>query len=108
VDVIRAIPSVWDETVVLSGSKIGDLAVMARRRGGRWFVGILNGGPERAYSLDLGFLGEGAYACTELADDPLRPDALVRTEKNVARSWHLDVRMNAGGGYVAMFEPLTP
>jgi alpha-glucosidase len=106
VDVVEAIPSVWDETLVLPDSRIGDLAAMARRRGDTWFVGIINGGSQRDYALDLSFLNPGAYESVELADDPERPDALVRTERNVARPWRLDVRMNAGGGYVAMLKPV--
>ena len=106
VDVIEAIPSVWDETLVLPGSRIGDLAAMARRRGDTWFVGIINGGSQRDYGLDLSFLNPGAYESVELADDPERPDALVRTERHVGKPWRLEVRMNAGGGYVAMLKPV--
>ncbi len=105
-DVIKAIPSVWDETRVLSGSEIGDLAVMARRKGDTWFVGIINGGPARSYSLNLAFLGEGSYAATQLADDATRPDKLVRTETTVQASTSLAVQMNAGGGFVAMLTPM--
>jgi alpha-glucosidase len=105
VDVLKAIPSVWDETLVLPGSKIGDLAVMARRRGATWFVGIINGGPRRSYKLDLSFLGDGSYSCVRLTDNPDRPDDLVRTEMNVSRDLSVDVPLNAGGGFVAMLKP---
>ena len=43
VDLIKSIPSVWDETRVLPPSAIGEAAVFARRSGERWFVGALNG-----------------------------------------------------------------
>ena len=105
VDVFKAIPSVWDETRVLAGSAIGDLAVLARRRGDVWFVGIINGGAQRPYELNLSFLGNGRYAAVLLADNPARPDSLVRTETVVQSSSSLPVRMNAGGGFVAMFAP---
>jgi alpha-glucosidase len=103
VDVFKAIPSVWDETRVLAGSAIGDLAVMARRQGDTWFVGIINGGSQRSYELNLSFLSGRAYAAVQLADDPDRPDNLVRTETTVQASSSLSVEMNAGGGFVAMF-----
>jgi alpha-glucosidase len=102
VDVIKAIPSVWDQTRVLPGSKIGDLAVMARRRGDRWFVGIINGADKRSYRLDLSFLGEGSYQAVLLNDNPERPDALVRSELTVGAGDRIDVDMNKGGGFVAM------
>ncbi|UCD51476.1 MAG: glycoside hydrolase family 97 C-terminal domain-containing protein, partial [Phycisphaerales bacterium] len=105
VDLFKAIPSVWDETRVLAGRAIGDLAVMARRRGDVWFVGIINGGPQRSYELNLSFLGRGPYASVQLADDPARPDSLVRTEGAVQASTSLSIKMNAGGGFVGMFSP---
>jgi hypothetical protein len=104
VDVMKAIPSVWDETVVLPGSKIGDLAVIARRRGSTWFVGIINGGAARSYKLDLSFLGKGRFAGVQLADNPQRPDDLVRKEATVQAGSTFDVNLNAGGGFVAMFK----
>src|SRR5205823_12560414 len=38
VDVVKSIPSVWDETMVLTPSEIGDVAVLARRKDDMWFV----------------------------------------------------------------------
>jgi alpha-glucosidase len=104
-DVIKAIPSVWDETVVLPGSKIGDLAAIARRSGGKWFVGIINGGAARTYNLDPTFLGEGEYSSVQLADVAQRPDDFARTNSVVRGGTTLPVSLNAGGGFVAMFEP---
>ncbi|MEN6578550.1 MAG: glycoside hydrolase family 97 catalytic domain-containing protein [Phycisphaerales bacterium] len=106
VDVLKAIPSVWDETVVLPGSKIGELAAIARRSGERWFVGIINGGAARSYSLDLAFLGRAEYASVQLADAPQRPDDFVRTDAVVRGGTTLTVSMTTGGGFVAMFEPV--
>ena len=42
-DVMKAIPSVWDETVVLPGSEIGKCVAFARRGGKQWFIGVMNG-----------------------------------------------------------------
>jgi alpha-glucosidase len=41
--VFREIPTSWDETVVLDGSRIGDLIGMARRKGSNWFLAVING-----------------------------------------------------------------
>ncbi len=105
-DVIKAIPSVWDQTMVLPGSKIGDLAVIARRNGSTWFVGIINGGSQRSYRLDLSFLGQGEFASVQLADNPRRADHLMCREATVQAGSSVDVDMNAGGGFVAMFKPV--
>jgi len=43
VELIKALPSTWDETIVLPGSSIGEVAAFARRKGDQWFVAVLNG-----------------------------------------------------------------
>ena len=107
VDVLKAIPSVWDETIVLPGSRIGKLAAIARRSGDKWFVGIINGGAARSYSLNLAFLGQAEYRSTQLVDTPQHADNLTRTDTTVHGGTTLAVAMNAGGGFVAVFELVT-
>lgn len=69
VDLIRTMPTVWNETRVLAGSKIGELAAFARRSGQTWWVGIINGTTaEKEYALDLGFLPAGEWQAT-IAED---------------------------------------
>jgi len=105
-DIIKAIPSTWVETRVLPGSKIGELAVMARRKDRTtWFVGIINGGGKKTYDLDLSFLPRGHYRCVQLADNPVRPDDLLRSQKMVTRDDAINVNLNSGGGFVAMLKP---
>ena len=67
--VLQSISAVWDETIVLPGSKIGELAAFARRNGDDWIVGIVNGGRERFYELDLSFLPDGDYEAVTVSDD---------------------------------------
>lgn len=124
--IIRAIPSVWDETRVLAGSKIGDLAAIARRSGDDWFVGILNGGEARDYELTLSFLGDGSYKALLIQDD-LKADPVnvielglnmkavgkrkewttaipfKASEESLQKSKRLAVKMAKGGGFVAWF-----
>src|SRR6185295_10906450 len=56
VELIRTIPSVWDETVVLPPSEIGEVAVFARRSGHVWFVGVMNGLTGKTIRVSLDFL----------------------------------------------------
>jgi len=67
-DLIRSIPSVWDETLVLPPSAVGEIAAFARRSRDRWFVGVLNGPNARSLELSLGFLGKGKYRATLARD----------------------------------------
>jgi len=55
-DLIKAIPAVWDDTIVLPESEIGELAGFARRSGDTWFVGIMNGLTGRTIRVPLNFL----------------------------------------------------
>lgn len=51
---IEKVPTVWDRTVVMPGSRIGETAVIARRNGHDWYIGVLNGeNREKVISLDL-------------------------------------------------------
>ena len=57
---LKAIPTVWDETVVLPESVIGELAGLARRSDDQWFLFIVNGNAvegKTLANLDLSFLG---------------------------------------------------
>ncbi|MBN1490260.1 MAG: glycoside hydrolase family 97 catalytic domain-containing protein, partial [Phycisphaerae bacterium] len=103
VDVIRTMPCVWDETRVLDGSKIGDLAMFARRSGKDWYVGILNGAGARELTLDCAFLGNGEYVADffgDVANDPTQFS--IEREVKINASTHRPVRLNAGGGLVAV------
>ena len=101
VDVIKKIPTCWDETRVLPGSSIGEIAAFARRKGENWYVGVLNGGDERNFKIDLSFLGTGHYETVTFSDDLKRPDDLLRQEMVLDDNATLTTVMHAGGGYVA-------
>lgn len=49
------LPTVWDDTRVLAGYP-GELAVIARKDGERWFLGAITGTKAHALSLPLDFL----------------------------------------------------
>jgi alpha-glucosidase len=101
VEVIKAIPSVWDETRVLPGSEIGDVAAFARRRGKDWFIAVVNGADARTLDVPLSFLGAGNYRATLVRDSSERPDAVQMETLTLQRGGSLKVRMQPGGGFVA-------
>jgi alpha-glucosidase len=104
-DVLKALPPVWDETIVLPESKIGELAAYARQRAGQWFVGAINDTTPRREMVSLNFLGKGSYKLVELADSPDRNDAFVRSERTVTRKDSLVMPLRKDGGYVAWLVP---
>jgi alpha-glucosidase len=103
VELIKSLPSVWDETIVLPQSDIGELAAFARRSGRNWFVGVLNGPTARTLKIDLGFLGDGrhnALVVRDKADDAAA--VAVETMSATART-PLTADLRASGGLIARF-----
>jgi len=43
IPLLQELPVLWDETLVLEGSVIGELAAFARRKGNDWYVVAING-----------------------------------------------------------------
>lgn len=99
-DIIKSIPSVWDETIVLPGSSIGELAAFARRKGNTWFVAVMNGVGERSLKIPLGFLDKGSYKALVAADDASNPAAVVVQQATYKNSDTITLTLQSGGGYV--------
>jgi alpha-glucosidase len=104
-EVIKHIKSVWDETIVLPGSDIGELAAFARRSGEDWFVGIINGGDAKNYSLDLSFLGSGTYKAVKVNDVKDTPAEMNVENITVKKGEKIEVNMEKGGGFVLWVYP---
>ena len=98
VEMIKSIPSAWDETRVLPPSEIGALALFARRSGRRWFIAAMNGPTQRTLTVDLGFLPKRRYQAL-IVRDRLDNDAAVEVETR-AVSGSLEIPMRASGGFV--------
>lgn len=104
-DVIKSIPSTWDETRVLTGSEIGELVLMARRKGDTWFLAVMNGRGRRRLRVPLSFLDLPRYNATGVGDaaadgSAVRVDSIVQTNKDT-----LALELQAGGGFVGRFVP---
>jgi alpha-glucosidase len=104
VELIKSVPSVWDETRVLPPSAIGELAVFARRSGATWFLGVLNGPTSRRIQMNLGFLGEGrSYDALLVGDRTGNPAAVDVDDMQVSARTSLTLSLGAAGGFVARF-----
>jgi alpha-glucosidase len=101
VEIIRTIPSVWDETRVLPPSEIGELALFARRRGDRWFVAAMNGPIAKTITVPLGFLPKGSHDLLIAKDNPTEAAAVEIEHRDVGSGESLTIPMRAGGGFVA-------
>jgi len=105
VDLIKALPSTWDETIVLPGSAIGDVAAFARRKGDAWFIAVLNGPEARTLRVDLKFLGPAAYSALLVRDDPSNPASELIERPILTRQGSLTINLRAGGGFIGRLTP---
>jgi alpha-glucosidase len=103
VDVIKSISAVWDETIVLPDSTIGELAIFARRTGQTWFLAIMCGPQEKTIQVPLSFLGEGQYHTAMVCDDKENDAAVVLKNSTARRGDTLTIEMSNGGGFVGRF-----
>ncbi len=103
VDVIKSIKPVWDETIVLPDSKIGELSLFARRSGDLWMLAVMSAGPARTIQVPLSFLGDGLYKASLVRDNKEKADAVVLEDKTLQRSDTLIIDLADGGGFLARF-----
>ena len=102
-DLIKSIPSTWEETRVLAASEIGEAALFARRRGNDWFLGALNGFAGRTVRVPLSFLGRGKYKGTLVRDKMDDPAAEKMETAALSAGDSLSIEMRPGGGFVGRF-----
>lgn len=107
---ITAVPTTWDETRALA-AKVGELAVVAKRKDKKWFIGgITNGAePVRNLQLDLDFLEKGSSYTITCFEDGINAgrqamDYRKKTFK-VKGGDKINIKMVRNGGYAAVIIP---
>ena len=100
---IAEVPTVWDETIALTG-KMGEYIAIARRKGNDWYIGAITDWQARTISIDLGFLPEGTFKAQIFKDGPNASregkDFLTETAE-VKGGKVIKAEMAPGGGWVA-------
>ncbi|MBZ4652283.1 MAG: Retaining alpha-galactosidase [Proteiniphilum sp.] len=100
---IASIPTVWDETVPLSG-RVGEHVTLARRSGNDWYIGGITGWESRDMTVDLSFLPAGQYEMTLFRDgvNAHRKGIDYRKEtRTVASGETINLHLAPGGGFAA-------
>ena len=104
VDFITKIPTVWDETIVLS-AELGNYIVVARRKNDSWYIGAMTDWDEREIDIELFFLEEGDYEMEILADG-VNADRYAEDYKierlNVDKTSLVTLNLAKGGGAAAI------
>ncbi|HEY3132886.1 MAG TPA: glycoside hydrolase family 97 catalytic domain-containing protein [Acidobacteriota bacterium] len=105
-EVIKSIPSVWDETIVLPLSSIGEIAAFARRYQKQWFLAVLNGPVAKTIDVPLGFLGKGLYQALLVRDRAELAAAVDVETRSLAAPDSIHAALRAGGGFIARFSKI--
>lgn len=107
---IAGVPVTWDETRSLN-SVAGKHAVVAKRKGDKWYIGGMNGGNGREgleLEIPLGFLDSGrVYNMTSFEDgiNAFRQAMDYRKKESQVRSGDtVTIKMARNGGWAAVLE----
>ncbi len=98
-ELLKVVPTTWDETRVLDGA-IGEYIVVARRSGDAWFIGAMTDQP-RTLEVPLEVLGEGSFEATVYGDTERSADtpaALGVSTETVSSTESLTLDLVRGGG----------
>ena len=103
IEFLRAIPTVWDETLVLSG-EVGKSIVITRRSGERWYLAAMNGDDAAQLEAPLKFLGKGKWSVRSFADkeDSADYQAIVESTREVTAESTLPLSLAPDGGFAAI------
>jgi alpha-glucosidase len=105
---LSAVPTTWDETVVVDG-KIGEFIAVARRKDDTWYVGAMTDWTPRELTLDVGFAGECEVISYEDGINADRYGSDYQMRKSIIREGHpVTVRLAPGGGWVGVLSPFSP
>jgi len=108
-DFIVKVPVTWDETKALV-AEAGEIAVVAKRNGKKWFIGGITNGMARDIDLSLDFLTKGkSYSMTCFSDGiNASRQAMDFNKKTITVSSNADipVKMSRNGGFAAIISEL--
>ena len=104
-EMIRAIPTVWDQTVFLDGT-VGSYVSVAKEKSGVWYIGGIASAAKQDVKVDLSkILGEGEYLLTGWKDKTTSTKESFT--QVVTKDTVLDLgKINNGCGYVIQITKL--
>ena len=105
---VSPLPVIWNETHVLPGSKIGELAIFARRSADTWYLAVFNGSQgEKNINLPFSFLSGGKKYEAELYTDDLADQrGFNRVKICITGADSADIAMRPSGGFAAVFREI--
>ena len=111
-DILRflsAVPTTFDETRVLQ-AKVGEYALMAKRKGNDWYVGGMTDWTAREMEIDFSFLTPGKKYKAEIYKDGydanIYADQYVFVNQEIDNNSKLNIKLASGGGVAIRIVPL--
>lgn len=99
-DFLREVPTIWDQTLYIGGEP-EDYAAIARKKGNKWYVAVVNGTQKRRkITLNLPMLA--GETVDVIQDKDLRSLESDFTELKVSNKGTLTIQTNSQGGAVIM------
>lgn len=103
IPLLQTLPVTWDETKVLPGSAIGELAAFAKRKGKVWYVAVINGTAQpKEFVLRPGFLKHRSKAMI-VTDGP---DGFMLQNERISSTTAKKFMIPATGGIVVQLSTL--
>ncbi|SBW06834.1 conserved exported hypothetical protein [uncultured Dysgonomonas sp.] len=104
---ITDVPVTWDETRALE-AKAGEYALVAKRKGNKWYIGGMTNNTERQLEISLDFLNAGtSYKMTSFEDGINAGRQAMdyrRKESHVKSGDKIQINMARNGGFAAVIE----
>lgn len=104
---ITDVPVTWDETRALE-AKAGEYALVAKRKGNKWYIGGMTNNTERQLEISLDFLNAGtSYKMTSFEDGINAGRQAMdyrRKESHVKSGDKMQIKMARNGGFAAVIE----
>ena len=104
---ITDVPVTWDETRALE-AKAGEYALVAKRKGNKWYIGGMTNNTERQLEISLDFLNAGtSYKMTSFEDGinaGRQAMDYCRKESHVKSGDKIQIKMARNGGFAAVIE----
>lgn len=104
---LKHVPAAWDDTKLLDGYP-GKDAVVARRKGKKWYIGAINAeAKEKNMAIKFDFLDKAVqYKITIIADGAHDKD-FKTSYAVIDNTSSTDVKMLPRGGFAAYIEPIN-
>lgn len=106
---ITSVPVTWDETVALK-SEVGEYAIVAKRKGNKWYIGGMTNNNQniREFDIPLDFLEKDKiFQMTYFEDGPNAGRQAMdyrKKESSVGSNETLHIKMVRNGGFAAILE----